>query len=114
MTTTKQATITAEADGERIAAITAEGQGVTLNVNRVGSLSVQVELHVNGDELRELAERVVGELVTLNAARVGSVSLQIAVSAGGENCWNGCCSPWRRASRRVDRRQPRPSISLPG
>ena len=60
----KEATITAEADGQRITATAAKGYGVILNASRVGSISLQIDLHVDGAELRDLVARIVGELVT--------------------------------------------------
>ena len=61
--TMHQATITAEADGQRITATATEGHGIILNASRVGSISLQIDVHVDGAELRDLLERIVGELV---------------------------------------------------
>ena len=56
--TMHQATITAEADGQRITATATEGRGIILNASKVGSISLQIDVHIDGPELRDLLHGV--------------------------------------------------------
>lgn len=65
-----QAAITAEADGQRITATATEGgRGIILNASRVGSISLQIDVHLDGAELRELLEQITGALVTIKQTK---------------------------------------------
>ena len=55
-----QTAITAEADGQRITATATEGRGIILNASKVGSISLQIDVHVDGAELRDLLEQITG------------------------------------------------------
>ena len=63
--TMHQATITAEADGQRITATATEGRGIILNASKVGSISLQIDVHIDGPELRDLLEQITGALVAI-------------------------------------------------
>ena len=70
-----QATITAEADGQRITATATEGRGIILNASKVGSISLQIDVHVDGAELRDLLEQITGALVAMSRpARPGKTN----------------------------------------
>ena len=57
--------ITVEADGQRITATPTEGRGIILNASKVGSISLQIDVHVDGAELRDLLEQITGALVAI-------------------------------------------------
>ena len=58
--------ITAEADGQRITATATEGRGIILNASKVGSISLQIDVHVDGAELGELLEQVLAAALKAN------------------------------------------------
>ena len=57
--------ITTEADGQRITATATEGRGIILNASKVGSISLQIDVHIDGAELRDLLEQITGALVAI-------------------------------------------------
>ena len=57
--------ITVEADGQRITATATEGRGIILNASKVGSISLQIDVHIDGAELRDLLEQITGALVAI-------------------------------------------------
>ena len=54
----RESAITAEADGQRITATSTEGRGIILNASKVGSISLQIDVHIDGAELRDLLEQL--------------------------------------------------------